>query len=119
MATTTLSFDAVPSVLADIVQKLEVMEQKLDALHLLPAKESGDTWLSLKDLCNYLPSHPSEQTVYGWTSTRFIPYHKQGKRIAFLKSEIDEWLRNGKRKSVADLAREAQEFVNSKKKPRF
>lgn len=119
MVTTTLSFDAVPSVLADIVQKLEVMEQKLDALHLLPEKESGDTWLNLKDLCDYLPSHPSEQTVYGCTSTRFIPYHKQGKRIVFLKSEIDEWLRNGKRKSVADLAREAQAFVNSKKKPRF
>ncbi|MCH5332231.1 MAG: hypothetical protein J1E33_07530 [Alistipes sp.] len=44
MATTTLSFDAVPSVLADIVQKLEVMEQKLDALNLLPEKETGDTW---------------------------------------------------------------------------
>lgn len=119
MATTTLSFDAVPSVLADIVQKLEVMEQKLDALHLLSEKETGDTWLSLKDLCNYLPNHPSEQTVYSWTSTRFIPYHKQDKRITFLKSEIDEWLRNGKRKSAADLAHDAQEFVSSKKKPRF
>ena len=42
-----------------------------------------------------------------------ISYHKKGKSIVFLKSEIDEWLRNGKRKSMGDLEKEAQAFVNS------
>ena len=118
MAETTYSFDAMPKILADIVQRLEVMERKIDALQSFPREET-DAWLNLKDLCNYLPNHPAEQTVYGWTSTHFIPYHKKGKSIVFLKSEIDEWLRNGKRKSMGDLEKDALTFVNSKRKVRY
>ena len=44
--------------------------------------------------------------------------YKKGKSIVFRKSEIDEWLRNGKRKSMGDLEKEAQAFVNSKRKVR-
>ena len=118
MAETTYSFDAMPRILADIVSKLEVVERKIDSLQSTPKVET-DAWLSLKDLCKYLPNHPAEQTVYGWTSTHFIPFHKKGKSIVFLKSEIDEWLRNSKRKSVGDLEKEAQAFVNFKKKARL
>lgn len=117
MAEITYSFDAMPKILADIAQRLEVMERKIDALQSVP-REDADAWLNLKDLCNYLPNHPAEQTVYGWTSTHFIPYHKKGKSIVFRKSEIDEWLRNDKRKSMGDLEKEAQAFVNSKRKAR-
>ncbi len=46
----------------------------------------------------------------------FIPFHKQGKSISFLKSEIDEWLCQGKKKSLLDLQHEAEEFVNRKHK---
>jgi len=85
-----ISFDAMPEMLAAIAQKLE-------------------------SICDYLPSHPAEQTVYGWTSTHFIPFHKKGKSIAFRKSEIDQWLQQGHRKSKADLMREASQFINRKK----
>jgi hypothetical protein len=37
------------------------------------------------------------------------------KGLMFLKSEIDEWLKGGYQKTEADLQREAQEFILSKK----
>ena len=73
----------------------------------------------MKELCEYLPSHPAEQTVYGWTSCHQIPFHKRGKRIMFLKSEIDAWLHDGKRKSQKELAEEAAQFINAKRNRPF
>ena len=118
MAEQTYSFDAMPKLLADIMDKLEVLEKKVDQLQT-SSPETPDTWLNLKDLCKYLPNHPAEQTVYGWTSTHFIPYHKKGKNVVFLKSEIDRWLTDGKKKSMRDIEEEAAAYVNSKKKVRL
>ena len=110
-----ISFDAMPEMLAAIAQKLESIETKVDNLTIPSNNEEKDEWLNLKGLCDYLPSHPAEQTVYGWTSTHFIPFHKKGKSIAFRKSEIDQWLQQGHRRSKADLILEASQFVNRKK----
>ena len=110
-----ISFDAMPEMLAAIAQKLESIESKVDNLTIPSNKEEKDEWFNLKGLCDYLPSHPAEQTVYGWTSTNFIPFHKKGKSIAFRKSEIDQWLQQSHRKSKSDLMLEASKFVNKKK----
>lgn len=109
-----ITFDAMPGMMASILERLGVIEAKVNHLTLPPVLEKKDVWLNLKGLCDYLPSHPAEQTVYGWTSTHFIPFHKKGKNIAFLKSEIDEWLCQGKSKSHFDLQQEAKDFVNRK-----
>ena len=115
MTESRISFDAMPQMLADIAEKLMSIEAKVDNL-TVPLQDVGkDEWFNVKGLCDYLPSHPAEQTVYGWTSTHFIPFHKKGKNIAFLKSEIDQWLQQGHRKSKSDLMLEASQFVNKKK----
>lgn len=110
MSTEVLSFDAMPQMMANILKKLETLEQKFDALQSNNNVEA-DAWFSLQDLCNYLPNHPAEQTVYGWTSNRTIPYHKNGKSIVFRKSEIDSWLMQSARKSTADIYDEARAYV--------
>ena len=64
MCTTVPSFDAMPQLMASILEKLETLEQKFDVLQSNNNVEA-DAWFSLQDLCNYLPNHPAEQTVYG------------------------------------------------------
>lgn len=88
MYTTIPTFDAMPQIMANILEKLETLEQKFDALQS-NNKVEEDAWFSLQDLCKYLPNHTAEQTVYGWTSNHTIPFHKNGKKIIFRKSEID------------------------------
>lgn len=82
-------------------------------------KEEPPQWFSIQELCDYLPEHPAIQTVYTWTSANRIPYYKEGKRIRFLKSEIDKWMLNSKLKSRDELEKEAQNFVESKRKNAF
>jgi hypothetical protein len=103
-----------PSVLAIVLAKLEALDEKINRLQSSPLVDEKQ-WLNMMELIDYLPSHPAEQTVYGWTSAHKIPFHKKGKSIMFKKTEIDAWLENGTyRKSESDLDQEAVDFVNNK-----
>jgi excisionase family DNA binding protein len=73
-----------------------------------------DRWLDLNELCIYHPDKPSKPTVYGWVNAGTIPVHKGGKKLRFLKSEIDSWLRQGKKKTLAETASEAETYLKSK-----
>lgn len=79
-----------------------------------PQPSEPDRWFDLNELCEYLPDKPSKPTVYGWVSSREIPHHKGGKKLRFLKSEIDSWLMQGKRKTFAETASEADKYLKKK-----
>lgn len=114
-----ITFEDLPKAMSWMMDKLNKLDSKIDGLNNIPQIRPADQWMNLKELCEYLPSHPAEQTVYGWTSCHQIPFHKRGKRIMFLKSEIDAWLRDGKVKSEKDLENEAARFIKSKRNNRF
>jgi excisionase family DNA binding protein len=74
-----------------------------------------DSWFDLNELCIYHPDKPSKPTVYGWVNAGTIPVHKGGKKLRFLKSEIDNWLRQGRKKTLAETASEAESYLLTKK----
>jgi excisionase family DNA binding protein len=74
-----------------------------------------DRWLDLNELCIYHPDKPSKPTVYGWVNAGTIPVHKGGKKLRFLKSEIDNWLRQGRKKTLTETASEADQYCKTKK----
>ncbi len=75
---------------------------------------NADRWFDLNELCNYLPDKPAKATAYGWVHAGLIPCHKGAKKLRFLKSEIDEWLKTGKQKTVKELVDEAEDFLTKK-----
>jgi len=76
-----------------------------------------DRWFDLPELCIYHPDKPSKPTVYGWVHSGLIPHHKGGKKLRFLKSEIDDWMKQGRKKTLAETAAEADTYLlNSKKR---
>jgi len=75
----------------------------------------SDHWMDLSELCKYLPDKPTLPTVYGWVSKKVIPYHKGGKKLRFLQSEIDQWLKQGRRKTHSEIEAEAQSYLTRKK----
>lgn len=74
-----------------------------------------DRWFDLNEFCIYHPDKPSKPTVYGWVNAGTIPVHKGGKKLRFLKSEIDNWLRQGRKKTLAETASEADAYLLTKK----
>jgi excisionase family DNA binding protein len=75
-----------------------------------------ERWFGLAELCQYHPDKPSKATVYGWVNAGTIPVHKSAKKLRFLKSEIDAWLKQGQKKTNVEAASEASTYLQSKKK---
>lgn len=110
-----ITFNDMPQMLAVMYAKLNELGDKVDKL-IPPKKSEEQQWFNVSDLIEFLPTHPAEQTIYGWTSARKIPFHKKGKNIIFSKAEIEEWLKSGTyRKSKIDLENEAMAFINNKR----
>ena len=86
MSEKNITFEDLPKAVSWLMDKLNELDSKIDGLNNQNQSVPTEQWMNLKELCDYIPSHPAEQTVYGWTSCHLIPFHKRGKRIMFLKS---------------------------------
>lgn len=72
-----------------------------------------ERWFNLNELCQYHPDKPTKPTVYGWVNAGTIPVHKGGKKLRFLKSEIDSWLKQREKKASASAT---GQYLSSKKR---
>lgn len=74
---------------------------------------SLESWFDIDELCAYLPDKPVKATVYGWVHNNVIPYSKGTKKLRFLKSEIDEWLKSGRKQTVSEINANAHKYLKS------
>jgi excisionase family DNA binding protein len=58
----------------------------------------------------------SKPTMYALVSKGEIPHSKRGKRLYFLESELMNWIKEGRKRTNAELAHEAERIVATKKK---
>jgi excisionase family DNA binding protein len=91
------------SVTADVLKAVEKQNN-----------EVIDPWLSLNDLIAYDPQQRTRQTFYGLVSVGRIPHYKTGKKLFFLKSEIDEWLKSGKVKTSSEARLNINDYLSKK-----
>ena len=116
--TEEIRFEDLPKVTKMMMTKLEELCAKMDKI-IPTVEEPIDRWFTVDELREYLPEHPARQTVYGWTSNATIPFHKSGKLLRFKKSEIDKWLNEGYCSDICEIEKEAEEFINNRRKPLF
>jgi len=57
----------------------------------------------------------SESTIYKLTSKKLIPHFKQGRKIYFLQSELDEWLLSNRVQTVQDGTKKMNDYLKKKK----
>ncbi|RDV15478.1 DNA-binding protein [Pontibacter diazotrophicus] len=93
---TTLSHDELTELVLSCVQKA------LSLALLNPKPEEG--FLNLKQAASFLQI--PESTLYGYTSKRLIPHYKRGKRLVFKQADLEQWLSEGKKKTVAEIEEE-------------
>lgn len=115
ISTENIGFDQLPSAVATLLDEVRCLKEMISDREKTGKEASDITWLSLSELCEYLPDHPSKPTVYGWVCNRQIPYYKVGKRLSFRKSEIDEWIIRTGRKTAEQLRKEGLESHGYKK----
>lgn len=74
-----LTLEQVPRAVSDIIERLDRIEEKLqdpqtEKKQDLEADEDGVIWLTVPELCAYLPDHPAKPTVYGWVYDKLIKH---------------------------------------------
>ena len=80
----------------------------------LEANFPANDILSIEQACQYLKL--AKQTIYGFTSKNEIPFFKKGKKLYFKKSELEQWLLDGRQKTHREIRADAVEFINNRKK---
>jgi excisionase family DNA binding protein len=102
----------------------EVIEARLNNIETLlldlkhNPKEQGqqaetDELLTVQDAAKFLSL--SVPTVYGLISKGELPVMKRSKRCYFSKVELIDYLKQGRRKTLAETAIEAERYCKTKK----
>ena len=111
-----ITYDNLPEAVKHLLHEVADIKNYLLNQAATPAETKqlapdGD-FLTVSDVSQMLKI--SKGAVYNMTSTRQIPFFKKGRRVYFDKKEIDEWIRQDRRKTIKQLQVEA-EMENGKK----
>ena len=68
-----------------------------------------DEFLSIEETAKLI--NLSKPTVYGLVHQKNIPFHKKGKRLYFLKSDVLDWIKSGKCKTKLDIQKQADAYL--------
>lgn len=119
MNTDNITFEKLPEAVGFLIKEVAQVKELVASKEQPLLQPPTDEWFNIDELIEYLPTHPAKQTVYDWVHKRLIPVHKEGQRkLSFLKSEIDEWLKSTKQKTMAEIELEAETYLEELKNGR-
>ncbi|MBP1839409.1 helix-turn-helix domain-containing protein [Formosa algae] len=58
----------------------------------------------------------TKKTLYGYCQKNQIPHYKKNGRLFFFKSEIIEWIKEGKQKTLKEIHSDTDDFLTNKNK---
>jgi excisionase family DNA binding protein len=67
-------------------------------------EKEHDKILSIQEASVFL--NLAKQTLYSFTSKNIIPFLKKGKKLYFRKSDLINWLSEGKQKSKSEILKD-------------
>lgn len=102
-----LTFEQLPKAVSTILESLQRIENLLQQKNE-PFLES-DKPMTVKETAAFL--NVSVSAIYKLTMTMEIPCNKKSKRIYFMRSDIIEWIKTGRRKTMSEIQAEADKYM--------
>lgn len=99
-----ITFDSLPNSVAEIHQKLEAIEALLLG-HSSKSQPAEKTNMSVQEAADFLKL--SVPTIYSKVSKGELPYMKASKRLYFSKTELQEYIKSGRKKTSTEALIEA------------
>ena len=108
-----ITFEQLPQAVSELYGKLESIEQLLKAGNANPPQDTKDL-LTIQEAGLFL--HLSVPTLYGYVSKNTIPFSKRpgSKRLWFSKQELTDWIKTGRKQTVAEINSEVKESLTTK-----
>lgn len=104
-----LSFDDLPKAVSLINEKLDSLQQMLAHSIEPPQSTNHNQLLSVPEAAALL--RLTVPTIYSKVSRGELPAMKQGNRLYFSLSELIEYLKSGRKRSIAELTAEAEAYI--------
>lgn len=96
-----LTFDQLPKAVSELLEKVSRIENILGQEDT-GKRETDDSLFSVKQASAFL--NLSISTIYGKVCRREIPVSKQGKKLYFNKAELLDWIKAGRKSTLAEIA---------------
>lgn len=105
---------SIPEIRQLFRQELETFFGDKPAASTLPEQDELLTIQQAAELLNL--SVPTVYTLVSKVDTTNIPVSKRGKRLYFSKKDLTAWVKEGRKKTIADLSKEADIFLINRKR---
>lgn len=107
-----LKFENLPNAVAELIKGQS--ELRLLLLDRVEPQSEIETPIQLNEVVPI--TGLTKSTLYGYVQRNEIPYHKKGNRLYFFKSEIIDWIKTGRQKTLKELKAETDEYLSNKNK---
>jgi excisionase family DNA binding protein len=97
-----------------ILERLDRIEKAIQNLNNFSNVPDANQIMNISEVATYIKV--AKTTIYGMTHRNTIPHNKNGKKLYFKKSDLDEWIFSKRIKTNFDIEREAMEYI--RKNPR-
>jgi len=104
----SFNFNELPEVVRRLFEKVEQIEMLLHSLQ--PKDESENELLDISEAAVFLKV--SVASLYTKVSRKEIPVSKPGKRLYFNRSELQEWIKLGRKKTAIEISKESSGYQN-------
>lgn len=109
-----LTFENLPTAVSQLNTKLENIERLLLEKSEQPPTEKPEQLLTIQEASQFLKL--SVPTLYSKVSKGELPVMKRGKRLYFSSTELMEYIKEGRKKSNAEIEQEAAAYLSNKNK---
>lgn len=85
-----MSFDNLPEAVGYLISKIEVLEQKIDAMAPTSKQPNTKTTIDINAAAELIQK--AKSTIYTMVRLGRIPAYKKGKKLYFIEEELRQWL---------------------------
>lgn len=110
-----LTFDQLPNAVTLLTKEISELKQLLLTKSQQPPSDQPEQLLTIDEVATLL--HLTKPTIYSKVSKNELPgVCKQGKRLYFDRQTIIDWIKQGRKKSNAEIEAEAEAYLSGKRK---
>ena len=109
-----LTFDQLPEAVTTLTKEVSELKNLIITNQEQPTKEQPEILLNVQEAAEFLKLEVP--TIYSKVSRGELPVMKRSKRLYFSSIELMDYLKQGRKKSSAEIEQEARAYLLKTKK---
>lgn len=109
-----LTFDKLPEAVTMLTKEVSELKRLIIEKQEQSSTDQSEQLLTIQDAAKFLCL--TVPTLYSKCSKNELPHMKRSKRLYFSRTELMEYLKDGRKKSNAEIEKEAETYLLNNKK---